>query len=467
MNLKTWKVVSLLAFIALSASVYAEALSLQDCRDLSLKNAECMSIARLGVESGTALKKASFTAFLPSLNAMGTYMHSGKTIEYKEDLNLQQLLGGMAQANPAVTSDPFYQTLTALFQQGMISDEIDLQIGEKDNWLLGVELVQPIFTGGKIIEQYKLAKSGETLAKDQLRQTQSDLLLKTDEAFWRVISLQEKVKLAQSYQALVQKHVDDLTNAYEQGIVTQNELLKARVKLEEAKLNVLQASNGQKLALMALNQLLGCDLNVATELEYQPVEAVQFNIPDINAVLENRPDYQMLKQQKEINSSLHRIAKSRYYPNIGLQGNFHTLKPDVYNSLENDLGTGWQVGIVAQMELFHFGERHQGLKAAQNNLKASELKLQEARELIELQIQSCANQLSEANSQLEISNTSLQQAEENLRVCQARYQEGMLRSSDLLEAQSLWQKSYSDKIDSEMDLNIKSSTYLKAIDALK
>jgi outer membrane protein TolC len=131
MNLKTWKVVSLLALIAITASGYAEALSLQDCRDLSLKNAECMSIARLGVESGTALKKASFTAFLPSLNAMGTYMHSGKTFEYKEDLNLQQLLGGMAQANPAVTSDLFYQTLTALFQQGMISDEIDLQLEKK------------------------------------------------------------------------------------------------------------------------------------------------------------------------------------------------------------------------------------------------------------------------------------------------------------------------------------------------
>jgi len=457
----------LVVLLSVISGLHAQALSLQDCRSLALKNAESMSIAKLSVESGTALRKASFTAFLPSLNAVGSYMHSGKTIEYKEDLNLQQLLGGMAQANPAVTSDPFYQTLVALFQQGMISDQIDLQIGEKDNWLLGVELVQPVFTGGKIIEQYRMAKSGEALANDQLRQTQSELLLKTDEAFWRVISLQEKTKLARSFQDLVQKHVDDLNNAYAQGIVTQNELLKAQVKLEEAKLGVLQATNGQKLALMALNQLLGMDLNNATELQYQPVQATEISTPDINTVLESRPDYQMLKRQQEISRSLNKIAKSRYYPNIGLQGSLHSLKPDIYNSMENDFGGGWQVGIVAQMELFHFGERHQEVIATANTLKASELKLQEAKELIELQIQSCANKLSEANSRLEITKTSLQQSEENLRVCQSRYAEGMLRSSDLVEAQTLWQKSYSDKIDSEMELNVNYSTYLKAIDALK
>lgn len=457
----------LLVAILVATSVSAEVLSLQDCREIALKNAESIAIAKLEVENGKALMKASFTVFLPSLNATGSYLHSGKTIEYKEDLNLRQLLSGMAQANPAVTSDPFYQTLAALFQQGMISDKIDLQIGEKDNWILGFELLQPIFTGGKIIEQCKLAKTGEKLANAQLRQAQSELLYQTDEAFWRVISLQEKEKLAQSYQKLVQKHVDDLNNAYEQGIVTQNELLKAKVKLEEAKLGLLQANNGQKLALMALNRLLGIELEAATELEYQPLNEVQFTIPEIEGILESRPDYQMLQRQKDICNSLNRIAKSRYYPNIGLQGNFHTLKPDVYNSMEHEFGSGWQIGIVAQMELFHFGERHQDVTVTKNNLKASELKLQETRELIELQIQSCANQLTEANSKLEISKASLQQAEENLRICQARFQEGMLRSSELLEAQSLWQKSYSDKIDSEMDLNLKNSAYLKAIDELK
>ena len=97
-----WPLLILLVMLPATAMLYAQSLSLQDCRSLALQNAASMSVAKLGVESGTAMRKASVTAFLPSLNAMGSFMHSDKTIEYKEDLNLQQLLGGMAQANPAV-----------------------------------------------------------------------------------------------------------------------------------------------------------------------------------------------------------------------------------------------------------------------------------------------------------------------------------------------------------------------------
>ncbi len=461
------KLVLILVVLSALGYSYAVPLSLADCRRMALQSAESISIAELNCNSSAALKKATFTAFLPSLNALGSYMHSGKEIEYKEDLNLQQLLGGMAQANPAVTSDPFYQTLVALYQQGLISDEIDLKIGDRDNWVLGVELVQPIFTGGKILQQYKIAKCSEALTKEMLQREKSELLLKVDEAYWRVISLQQKVKLADSYLSLVQKHVEDLNNAYAEGIVTQNELLKAQVKLGEAKLSTLQAGNGYKLALMALNQVIGLEPDTSTELVPQQEDDVECPAVSLDTVLETRPDYQMLKRQKDINQSLHKIAISKYYPNIVFQGSAHSLKPNIYNSMEDEFGSSWQIGILAQMELFHFGERMQEARVTRNNVKISELKLQEAKELINLQISSFRNQFTEAEAKLEIAENSLEQAEENLRVCQSRFDEGMLRSSDLLEAQSLWQKSYSDKIDARMELNTKHSQYLKAIDALQ
>ncbi len=460
------QLVVLWLFAVLWVANYSLALSLNDCRKMAQTSAESVSIAKINVQSAKEIKKASFTTFLPSLNALGSYQRSDKVVEYKEDLNLQQLLGGMAHANPAVTSDPFYQTLVALYQQGLISDKIDLKIGEKDNWVLGVELVQPIFTGGKILHQYKIAKNTESIAKEILRQEENELLLKTDEAYWRVLSVHEKVMLADSYRLLVQKHVDDLNNAYAEGVVTQNELLKAKVKLGEAELGKLQASNGYKLALMTLNQLIGQEPDAETELIQEPYDTYDCPTVTLESVLNTRPDYQMLMRQKDINQSLHKIAISKYYPTFVFQGSAHSLKPNLYNSMENEFGSGWQVGILAQIELFHFGERIHEARVTGNSVKACELKMQEARELINLQIRSFANQLTEAEAKLAIAESSLKQAEENLRVCQARYDEGMLRSSDLIEAQSLWQKSYSDKIDARMELNTKHSQYLKAIDAL-
>jgi outer membrane protein TolC len=453
--------------ISFIASLQA-GLSLQDCRVKALEANLKLQIADSDMDSATAIKKASFTAFLPRFSATGSYTHINEKLRLNEDLHLDEILAGMAQANPGLVSDPFYATLHGMVQQGLLPSELELELGKENNYLMSVQVTQPLFTGGKIVQQYEIAKSLEAIAKDRKTLSRSQLILDTDEAYWRVLSLEEKLQLARQYKNLVQQHLGDLENALEVGIVTQNEILKAQVKLNEAELSIIKAVGGLKLARMALNQIIGMPLSEEPELSdsWQEEAPVILDDTEVGKAIAQRPELAMLKENARISKALTRVAKSSFYPMLGLEANYHMLSPNPYNSLETEFGSDWQISLVAEMELFHFGERVQKLKAAKANGKTAVMQVQETEQLLELQLRQAKNQYLEAEQSLKISKSAMEQAIENLRVCQQRFDAGMLRSSELIEAQTLWQKANSDWIDAKNDLRIKSSIYKKAIGEL-
>ena len=443
-------------------------LSLQDSRDLALRSNHKIIVAKEDKTAATEIRKASFTAFLPRLDAFGNYTRINERLRLRENLHLPELLAGMAQANPGVTSDPFYATMLAMVQQGVLPNEIEITAGEDNNYLFGVTLSQPLFTGGKITSQYRIAKDLEAVADAKANLTRQEVIANTDLAYWRVISLKEKLELARSYKEVVEKHATDLQNAMEVGIATQNEMLMAEVKRKEAELNVLKAENGVKLAMMALNQILGLDLDTAlvlTDSAAEPVMPCEADSSGVSGEIK-RPELSMLAKNADISRTMEKVALSDFMPSLALELNAHLIDPNPYNNLETEFGSDWQVGIVAGMELFHFGERVHRLRASKANTRSSEQELAEAKDLIMLDIRQARNNYSESQSEVTLSFAGLEQAKENLRVCQERFEEGMLRSSELMDAQTLWQKAYSDWIDAKANRNVQATEYLKAIGRL-
>lgn len=457
--------VMVLCAFALNAEIR---LSLQDSRDMALRSNRNMVVAKEDKTAATELRKASFTAFLPRLDAFGNYTRINERLRLRESLHLPEILAGMAQANPGVTTDPFYATMLAMVQQGVLPNEMEITAGEDNNYLLGLTLSQPIFTGGKILSQYRIARDLEAVAEAKSSLTRQEVIANTDLAYWRVISLQEKLELARKYKDVVEKHATDLQNALEVGIATRNDMLMAEVKRKEAELNVLKAENGVKLAMMALDQLLGLDPDtevVLTDTAAEPIVIITPETSDSKAEID-RPELNMLAKNADISRAMEKVALSDFMPSLALEMNAHFIDPNPYNDLETEFGSDWQIGIVAGMELFHFGERIHRLRASQANTRSAEERLMEAKELIELDIRRAQNLYTESQSAVKLSLAGLEQAKENLRVCQERFEEGMLRSSELMDAQTLWQKAYSDWIEAKADLNVHATEYLKALGRL-
>ncbi len=445
-----------------------ETLSLKQCREMALENNKSLKVARESELMAKDNRKASFSFFLPSLNLMADYTRFEKQIKYDVDLHLSEklteILTGMAHANPAVTTDPFFQTLSLMGDA--LPSGISMTLGEKNNYIGGLSLTQPLFTGGKIYYQYKINKDLEEISLEQYRLSEEEVLEKTEELYYKVVTVREKVVLAQKYTEMINSHLTDLNNMKEAELITDNDVLKAKVKYNEAELNLYKAKNGLSLAKMALNKMIGRSLQddlipadtLLTDNEYE-------NNPMLNDG-SSRSEIKVLQKVISVSNALVGIERSRYLPNIVLQSNYSYINPNPFNSFKTEFGDVWQISILGQWELFHGNERGYKLSAAKHARKIAELKLDDAREMIQLDIEQAALKLNESMKRIEMTDTGIRQAEDNLRVCNDKFKEGLISGSEVLDAQTLWTQAVSSHIEAVSDYHLNQTKYKKALGLL-
>ena len=440
---KLFLLLMLLAGVELEAS---ESLSLEDCRKLALEHNHRIKIAENKIDAAEERSKASYSYFLPSFRFVGTYLYTNDVIGFKTP-ELKVPIQDMSSGQPQKTPYVFYMP------------EQDLELSKHNNYVMDLSMTQPVYTGGKISAQYDIAEKMTEIEKSNYSLEKAAIVAETDELFWKYIALQEKLKVAESYKALIDSVIYDLENYLEAGLITRNEILKAKVKLSDAKLNIFRVKNGLKLSAMALNQKLGRDLESGLSLEGE------FNISDIDINSKStvvRKEIEMLKSSVDISKSMETVNKSSYFPNVFFTAGYSAISPNIYNSLKSEFGMDWKVGLTVEYELFHFNKRGNQLQAAEIQTEISEIRLKEAEEMIRLDVSKSKIEISEARERIRLNEKTVEQAEENLRVSRDNFEEGLLTSSDLLEAQLMWEKAESDLIDAQADYMIKKTKLEKA-----
>lgn len=483
------KLVTLLFVFASLSGVgqdQSQILTLDQCRQMALEHNHKILVADEHSKAAEALKKSAKTQFLPSINASGLYLRTNKKFSLlSEDLlipvvpytSIDQTTGNFNSTQDPTNTYVFNSSGeivrdadgNPVFENYAWIPKDDAKFGSKNVYTAGVTLTQPIFMGGKIRETYRIAKAGERVASANEDAERSDVLYKTEEDYWRVVAVTEKVKLVNSYIELLEKLSTDLQNYYDEGIIIKNDLLKVKVKLNEAQLNLIKAQNGQSLSKMALCQQIGLPLSQKIELadsliaDMKPI--IQQNYTD--SALANRPELEALNQTISIAKSGVNIMKSRYMPNIGLTANYMFYNPNPYNGFNEEFGGDWSVGVAVNIPIFHWNDRGHTLRAARSEQRVAELKLDEAKELISLQVQQAVYKLNESIKKVELSQENLKQAEENLKVTQDGFDTGRLKTSDVLEAQAMWQDAYSELIDARMEYRLNLVNLRKVTGALK
>jgi len=156
----------------------------------------------------------------------------------------------------------------------------------------------------------------------------------------------------------------------------------------------------------------------------------------------------MLRKGEEIARAGEKMMLSRYLPNIAMSAGYTVSNPNPYNGFEKEFGGDMTVGVVCNIPLFHFGDRHNTMAAARNEREAAALQVEETREMLVLQFQQALFQYSESQKKSTIASEALDQSYANLMYTQHNFREGILKTTDVLEAQVLWQKAYSEYIDS-------------------
>ena len=327
-----------------------------------------------------------------------------------------------------------------------------------------ITLTQPLYMGGKIRAYNKITKYAEELARQQHNGGMQEVIMSTDQAYWQVISLVNKKKLAEGYLKLLQQLDSDVEKMIAEGVATKADGLSVRVKVNEAEMTLTKVEDGLSLARMLLCQLCGLDLSSPITLADENMENIPL-IPtdthfDLSTAYENRPEIRSLELATQIYKQKVNVTRAEHLLSIALMGNYMVTNPSVFNSFENKFKGMWNVGVMVQLPIWHWGEGIYKTKAAKAEARIAQYQLQDAREKIELQVNQAAFKVNEAGKKLVMASKNMEKAEENLRYATLGFREGVIATSNVLEAQTAWLSAQSEKIDAQIDVKL-TEIYLK------
>jgi len=421
-------------------------LTLDESKQLALRNNCAVQNSRLQMRAARQTQKAAFTKFFPSISA------SGAMFDAQEKLMEISTRGGnlpVYDGNPMNLMHPVQFAYFPGMTMGMFGSGA----------FGAISIVQPVFAGGRILNGNKLASLGVQVSRYKNALSQNEVLLATEEQYWRILSLDEKMKTLQRYEALLSSLLNQVEDAYRSGIVMRNDILKVKVKKSEILLNQSKLENGRRLAVMAFCQYIGIPYDSTLVLKDSLTIGghPQFYFVDDARAVENRPEYHLLLASVRAEKLQTRMRIGEYLPQAGIGASHLYMKIDEENDRGIDMVFGTaSIPISGWWEAAHtLKERSLSEQIAMNNLK-------DRTELLTLQIQKARQDFSDAYKQVLLSEESLEQAEENLKASRDSYNNGLCGISDLLEAQALQQQAKNQVTDARAEYLVKRLNYLQA-----
>lgn len=408
-------------------------LTLEQCREMALGSNKQAAIANQTIDKASYDVNTYRANFLPKFSANGGYLLSSnkmnKTIEMPAELSF--------------------------------IPDIPLELGISNTYMAGVRAEQPLYMGGKIRAAYKMSTIGKEMSETNRELTRTEIIAKTDEAYWTCVKVRELHVSAIKYKEVVSELLRNVENAYTVGLKQKNDVLKVQVKLNEAELQLRRAENAIRLARMNLCHIIGLPLESPIIVsESFPESSTTNELPMADITL--RPEYTLLTQQIDLKHQEIKLTRSDFLPNVGVMGSYSYLNGLKLNGDKLLDKAGFSALFSVSIPLFEWGKGYNKVKSARVQENIARLNRLDAEEKMTLEVAQTLNTLDEAEFEIELTASSLTQAEENMRVSKEQYEAGMETLADYLEAQTVWQKATTDHINAKAFLQVSKTNYRKA-----
>ena len=418
-------------------------LSLEESKDLALNNNLKFKNSIIEIETAKQKEKSAFTNYFPNVSA-GILMFKANKSLFNMDFP-----GGNLPVYDGNPINLFTPTQFAYFPGMSISLLDEVKVGF-------INIVQPIFTGGRIINGNKLASIGTEINDLKSKITKNEIIYTTEEKFWQIVSIEEKLKTIELYEELLKNLLKQVEDAYKSGIMTRNDLLKVRLKLSEVKLNKSKLLNGKELAMMSFCQHIGIDFSNDIKLKYDLNIDTSSLLIDHNKSLLNRYEYNLLNNVKEATNLQTKLKIGEYLPQIGIGINGYYLKLDKNKFESNNI-----IFASLSIPISNWWSGFHEIKINKLNEEIAENSLKENSDLMLLQMKKAWQDLSDAYKQILLCDEAETQAKENLKINEDSYKSGLSTLSDLLEAQALLQQAKDNLVDAITNYKIKRLYYLQ------
>ena len=480
----------LLLFLPLAADAQ-RLLTLDSCRAMALRNNKQLGVAKVKQEASTNMRKSARTQYLPKVNAVGGYMWMNKEISILNDDQKVALsnLGTSATSKLQDALAPLVSMLPAETQAKIAGDMGQFagvlnQVGtgivdgfrtDTRNMFAGaVTVTQPVFMGGAIVAANKMADINEQMAANSLDMKTQGTLYHIDQVYWQVVSLRHKQTLAESYVALVKKLKGDVQKMIDQGVATKGDGLSVSVRVNEAEMALTQVTDGLELSKMLLCQLCGLpedeDIVLADEASEElsvKSEKLATEGAGADVAFENRPELKVLQNTVDLSLQTTNVLKAGNLPQVMLTGGYAVTNPNTFNGFQKKFGGVWNVGVVVRVPIWNWGDVMYKVRASKGATAMARLELDDAREMISLQVRQNNFKVKEAQKKLTMAQSNVANADENLRMANLAFKEGVASITTVMEAQTAWNQAQSQKIDAEIGVKLSQVELQKALGTLR
>lgn len=386
-----------------------------------------------------ALAETLEDAWKIALSVDNRLISGKKTVDAME----QSLLAVKSSRLPNISIESAYTILNEspaaiLSIPNMPSNKITMS--EDKSLLYKTFVTVPIYTGGKITNGINVASSIYKASISELKKISLDIKLNVAEAYTNVLRAKHWVEVTESNVKSLTSHVHDVSNLYEQGMITKNELLAAKVSLADANQRLIQAKNNLDNAKAAYNRLLGRSLEKDFEIEDLYAEPIQVDIESLTSTaLQNRPELSSLSEQAESIRFQADVVKSSLYPQIAFSAgyNYQQNKYQAYEGL-------WTAIFGLRWEIFDGGVIKHNANALLKKAESISKLQEDLSSIIKLQVRQACLDVNETLKRIDVTKDAIKQSEENLRVTRDRYREGVGTNTEVLDAETLRVKSYNN-----------------------
>lgn len=469
-----------------------QVLTLDECRQMAVENNNSLKTAQQKIKVAGYDRNIALANYFPKITATGTYMYTsrdwklidddkaaeiqnaGTTLQNDVTNKMMQIMSDKDVMTKYMTDAAFKKLIDGLQTTDIatpinaigqhITEALTLDMHNLCGAVVSVQ--QPVFMGGKIVASNQMAKYAEELAKLQYDAEHAQVLADIEQAYWQIVSIAAKKNLAENYADLLRQMGKDVDALVAEGFATPSDALTIKVKMNEAEMLYTKATNGLALAKMLLCKECGLPLDSEITLADETLDAIP--VPQMSPVISDeevyaaRPEIKSLDLAKKIYDKKVAVVRADGLPTVAVMANYAVTNPNVFNGFQNKFGGFFSAGVLVNVPIFHGTEAIQKTRKAKAEAALTQYRLDDAKEMISLQVAQLRQQEGEALEKLTMAESNLENAEENLRVATAGWNEGMIASNVVLQAQTAWLQAHSEYIETGVELQMCSVNLAKA-----
>ncbi|UBZ13131.1 TolC family protein [Flagellimonas marinaquae] len=333
-----------------------------------------------------------------------------------------------------------------------------------------VSVTQPIYTGGKIKYGKQMAETNIQMSNAQQRLVEDEVLLATETAYWLVVQAKEEIKLEQQVKKQLASHYTFLNNQFEAGLIYKNDVLRAKVLQNENEARLQAAENKLILAKRRWSQLIGMEdptvIDVADTLSTGDFSN-QGILQNTDAV---RPEIDLAANAVKIGELTKSMLKADLKPTVGLALNgvaaFGKEGINFGDPTKKHMLTYFGM-LSVNIPVFDWGSKREKVKQQEATIRSAEYGLKELKSQITVEVEQATLNLQLQTKNIDLMQASLTEADENLKLSNDRFKAGTITGEDVLIAETLWQRAYSNMLDAKVRYKIAEAVYRKAIGQIK